>query len=358
MKLLHREDQLPLSTKKVWQLKKYSRTSDEIELEQQQYATLEFSPQKSTRRPRQKPGEQKEFVFVDLSPKKKAGGQQRLQASLQLEDVTKDQDPIQHQIIHNTEKRKRQGLSRLFRLSSEKAQLQESPSDLDTPPLASSSSPILPQVIEVNSTPAPQLRRTLTPLVMTVSSDGRAVLQHSSASSSTTDLFSLSQRSPSPKREAESPVDYSSDDDDATRAFERVLRRKRANTAGSISSISRTQLTRNQSISSISSVYNRARASPSRPTHHILRQSTPVESRPSDDFLGSFFDDTSKEPERRGFHVRQQKSISTLGPPLGMDHYDDPDITLSKPMDDMTEFFDFGAFSETYAEQSLEIEGL
>lgn len=371
MKLLAKEETLQPSTKKVWQLKKYPRSSEETQQhEQQQYATMEFSPQKSTRRPEQKPGEQKQFVFVNLSPKKNPSEQQ------QLAERPKE-DHIQDQIMRSTEKRqnKRQGLSRLFRLSTDKQsqQLQDSP-DLDRVPLPTVKpttpirppSPIRPQILEhhsISSSSVP-LKRTMTPLVMTVSSDGRAILQHSSsASSSTTDLYSLSHRSPSPKRDAESMIhEYSSEEEeeedleeDATRAFEKALsRRKRANTANSISSsISRNVLTRNQSISSISSIsFNRARASPARP-QMLHRQTTPVEARPlTDDFLGSYFDDASNDqPMRRGFHIRAQNSISTLGPAMGMDdlHLENPDLSLNKPvLDDMTQFFDFGAFADGF----------
>ncbi|KAH3683896.1 hypothetical protein WICPIJ_005096 [Wickerhamomyces pijperi] len=67
------------STKNVWRLKKYNnRSEQQIQQQQSQFQELEFStkPQNphSIRRPnnqRKKPGETQEFVFVDLSPKKK-----------------------------------------------------------------------------------------------------------------------------------------------------------------------------------------------------------------------------------------------------------------------------------------------
>lgn len=79
-------------TKKAWKLKKYVRTDDEIQIEQQEYSTLEFSTKKAyPRRPKAKPGQQQQFVFVDLSPKKKkqqadtalTGPQGELQGELQ-----------------------------------------------------------------------------------------------------------------------------------------------------------------------------------------------------------------------------------------------------------------------------------
>lgn len=292
---LHPAERTDGTMKEKWQLKKYARTSDDLHKEQEEYATMEYSPQKPTRRPRQRPGEAQEFVFVDLSPKKKEA------------------------------KVKRQGLSRLFRLSgSEK--------------LATSTLVVDTKMVETKERPE---------LKMTVSSDGRAILQHSSASSSATDLFSL-HRSPSPKRAGS---DCSSDEDDAGKAFERAVRRKRANTGGSVASC---RLTRNQSSSSLASI--RARNSPVR----VLRQPTPVDLRPSENYMGSFFDDTSNEPITAGRgHLRAQRSISTLGPPMGIatlgpamgEYGRDIGITTLGPAmgeydlkEDMAQFFDFTAF--------------
>ncbi|CDR46892.1 CYFA0S26e01244g1_1 [Cyberlindnera fabianii] len=388
----------PPSTKRAWRLKKYTKSSTEIEQEQQEYATLEFSPKKSTRRPKNRPGEQQEFVFVDLSPRKRNLTKKNTPRVTPIDTSTKtmyqeSSSPHVHDIVQmpelsysptpsssssiNTSVPKRHSLSRLFRLTSQndtdnkQDNKNSKPHQLMESPLLHESNKSLLHSVQQQeqqqrqlpsrtssplAQPVPQLKRTLTPqLVMTVSSDGRAVLQPSSASSSVTDLYSL-HRSPSPKREAESPPDYndsSSDDEnqDACRAFAQAVRRKRANTAGSQHSLTRAPLSRTHSISSMSSTTYRSRMSPSRAA--MLRQSTPIESRPPpvDDFVGGFFDDATRDARRPLGHLRNQKSISTLGPALGMEELSefDADLTLTKAIDagdDLTEFFDFSAFGD------------
>ncbi|ODV72355.1 uncharacterized protein CYBJADRAFT_174214 [Cyberlindnera jadinii NRRL Y-1542] len=363
---------------KVWQLKRFPRANegfvDESVETAQLHGELSVSSTTMVQQVISQQTQPQEYMFVDMSPKK-----------------------------DSKKASKRQGLSRLFRLSSDKNTQVQTVPHVDTStrhvPVQGKPGLLRTQSCDLNG-PLSPMKRPLTPLVMTVSSDGRAVLQHSSsASSSQTDLFSLSHRSPSPKRDVESL--YSSEneleeEEDATRAFGRaVSRRKRANTATSISSVNggmaRGQLSRNQSITSLSSI-QRARTTPIKTHSSIttptsMRQSTPVESRPTMDFMGSFFDDTSRTPSRRPLHQRQQKSISVLGPPLGMDDYgnDDtstifgPDLVASSPntitnqhnsrnnanntndsantsthnintaiYNDFDEFFDFKAFSEEH----------
>lgn len=334
----------PPSTKKVWRLKKYHRSEDEIKTQQENYENLEFNTKKtSTRRPKNKNGQQ-EFVFIDLSPTKKSA----------------KKDEQQNQQSTGTKKQGR--VSRLFRLSSSNEELKESsaPPTLMTtkptptpPQLSRSQSQLLPNNIPSlppNQQPVqapiqpPALKRSYTTanarynnnekssssasLVMTVSENGRAILQPTasrtlSTSSSVSDLFSLTRMNssrhspiPSPRR-MESPIhnqhledfyeygpqhqhhhhhhnhnddDYedddhetdSADDSDATKAFSKIIRkqsfRKRANTASSTNSIISSSpavprlLQHNQSISSMNSLY-KSRISPSRSTL-MLRQST------------------------------------------------------------------------------------
>lgn len=415
---------IQLSTKKAWRLKKYSKTDDEIKLEQQKYEDLEFSPKKiSTRRPRSKPGQSQEFVFVDLSPRKKD--------SKQKTDVKAP---------------KKQGrVSRLFRLTSSSQETMRE--DVPSPDLLlhiqdstnSYSSPSSPSVLAQR--PA-QLKRSYTTvaqqrhdeqrtrsnsLVMTISDSGRAVLQPQqlqqfqqtqfqqpqpqfqtqlplSATSSSSDLSSLNtmkqhnyySRSPipSPKR-MESPIthdrflnqptfDYipkysldptSSEDEeesDALKAFSKVVKRssgrKRANTASSqtsiqsalVSPIINKTLSRNHSVSSISSIYNKStRISPSRTA--LLRKATAPTPIQTQDFIfgdgstssNSYFEDSIKFQKPKAFQHKKQISISVLGPPLHIDGEDDNPDT-----DDSQSPFDFQDGTDTMSFPATDMEDL
>lgn len=379
--------QAPPSTKKVWRLKKYHRSEDEIKTQQENYENLEFNTKKtSTRRPKSKNGQQ-EFVFIDLSPTKKS--------------TTKDD---------STTTPKKQGrVSRLFRLNSTNEELKESSAppvlvSSKPPQLSRSQSQLLPNTIPSlppHQQPVqppiqhPGLKRSYTTansrynseksassasLVMTVSENGRAILQPTasrtlSTSSSVSDLFSLTRMNstrhspiPSPRR-MESPIhnqhledfyeynhnhhhnnhdeDYieddemdSADDSDATKAFSKIIRkksfRKRANTASSNNSIISSSpavprlLQRNQSISSMNSLY-KSRISPSRSTlmlrqstllqqqHHQQHQQQPLYSpqEQNESSFTSFFDDIHKNSSKPTNLHKKTTSISDFTAQLG-----------------------------------------
>lgn len=398
------QNQPPQSTKKVWRLKKYTKSEDELKSQQENYGNLEFNNKKSstTRRPKNKNnnGEQ-EFVFVDLSPTKKKTA------------TPKDES-------------KKQGrVSRLFRLNNSHDNFNSNiPQKEQSAPLSIPSIPLLPpQQIPIQAPPA--LKRSYTTanaaryqhngssasLVMTVSESGRAVLQPTASrtlsnSSSVSDLFSLSRMNsssrhysplPSPKR-AESPVnpqhlsefsdfDYERDDEsndsehdyetygsngesDATKAFSKIMRkksvttRKRANTASSqnsnISSPAVPRLlTRNHSISSINSAY-KARISPSR-SNLMLRQTTLLQQQQSfnnqpldspqerNEFnFNSFFDDiNNSRPSIINAHKKNisiSDNLVQLGPPLEVNSSDnEPESPYTANTDVMLPF----EFSET-----------
>lgn len=347
----------PPSTKKVWRLKKYHRSEDEIKTQQQDYENLEFNTKKtSTRRPKNKNGGQQEFVFVDLSPKKKVAAPK--------DDKTATNSPSSTTTTTTPTTSKKQGrVSRLFRLNNtndEVVKEQSAPASLMSSPTHHyqnqtvnqkpipkgkihpistipslppqqqypAQAPIQPPALKRSYTTANAARYndrsgSSTSLVMTVSENGRAVLQPTasrtlSTSSSVSDLFSLTRMNstrqspiPSPKR-MESPIhqqhlveseysdydhedssehDYDDGDCDepnATKAFSKILKkqssssgtnaaRKRANTAGSTNSnisspVVPRLLTRNHSISSMNSIYkSRMGISPSR-SNMVLRQ--------------------------------------------------------------------------------------
>lgn len=193
--------------KNVWRLKKYSRTEQEIQQQQCQFQELEFStkPQnpQSIRRPnnqRKKPGETQEFVFVDLSPKKKASPV-TTQNAVEQSRV----GPTQFHQLNFEQKKKppTNEVARLFRSSSSGNTVEHVPLSTLKPSLKLSDAALRP-----NIAPPGQLLSSPTIVQHIAHSPGLSSSQ-SSTSTSTSTVFTsngLPNDQLSPNQSSSSPI--------------------------------------------------------------------------------------------------------------------------------------------------------